>query len=263
VGSATYLSVHEGRGLWSSASTSVYLSISPRFKLNSFNYRLSRGFYLLTCRSMKSFGNTIKLLLMDRGITAKEFAGRINLSETSLSKIVQGVSKPRQANLTRIIEELCETPEEQQQLIAAYARIQDALNDEAAQLHQAVYDRVEEDRVRSYLQAKSLSIAFRESVAAALTDAGIDFQGPHQNQDIICDFFMPGTPSIAIECKSNPSRDWDRTITSARLLRAELPCDQVVVVVPSLDAISKTDLKRVQAASVQIIPLSKLVALLQ
>lgn len=116
---------------------------------------------------MKSFGNTIKLLLMDRGITAKEFAGRINLSETSLSKIVQGVLKPRQANLTRIIEELCETPEEQQQLIAAYARIQDTLSDEEGQIDQAVYDRVEEDRVRRYLQAKSRSIAFRESVARA------------------------------------------------------------------------------------------------
>jgi transcriptional regulator with XRE-family HTH domain len=202
---------------------------------------------------MKSFGNTIKLLLMDRGITAKEFAGRINLSETSLSKIVQGVSKPRQANLTRIIEELCETPEEQQQLIAAYARIQDALSDEAAQLDQAVYDRVEEDRVRSYLQAKSQSIAFRESVAAELTDAGINFQGPHQNQDIICDFFIPGTPSIAIECKSNPSRDWDRTITSARLLRQELPCDQVFVVVPALEAISKTDQKRLNAAAILLV----------
>lgn len=209
---------------------------------------------------MKSFGNTVKLLLMDRGITAKEFAGRINLSETSLSKIVQGVSKPRQANLTRIIEELCETPEEQQQLIAAYARIQDTLSDEATQLDQAAYDRVEEDRVRRYLQAKSQSIAFRESVSAALAETGVQFQGPHQNEDLICDFFVPGSPSIAIECKSNPTRDWDRTITSARLFRQELPCDQVFVVVPAVEAIPKADLKRVQAASVQIIPLSTLIA---
>jgi predicted transcriptional regulator len=211
---------------------------------------------------MNSFGNIIKLLLMDRGITAKEFAGRINLSETSLSKIVQGVSKPRQANLTRIIEELCETSEEQQQLIAAYARIQYALRDEEGQINQAVYDRVEEDRVRRYLQAKSQSIAFRESVAAALNEAGIEYQGPHQNKDVICDFFIPGSPSTAIECKSNPSRDWDRIITSARILREELPCDQVVVAVPSLDVIPKTDQKRVQAASVQIILLLKLIALL-
>jgi transcriptional regulator with XRE-family HTH domain len=209
---------------------------------------------------MKSFGNTVKLLLMDRGITAKELAGRINLSETSLSKIVQGVSKPRQANLTRIIEELCETPEEQQQLIAAYARIQDTLSDEAAQLDQAAYDRVEEDRVHRYLQAKSQSIAFRESVSAALAETGVQFQGPHQNEDLICDFFVPGSPSIAIECKSNPTRDWDRTITSARLFRQELPCDQVFVVVPAVEAIPKADLKRVQAASVQIIPLSTLLA---
>ena len=211
---------------------------------------------------MKTFGNTIKLLLMDRGMTAKELASRINLSETSMSLIVKGVTKPRQANLTRIIEELCESPEEQQQLISAYARIQDDLSDEGPQIDQAVYDQVEEDRVRRYLQAKSQSIAFRESVAAALTEAGIAFQGPHQNQDIICDFFIPGSPSVAIECKSNPTRDWDRAITSGRLLRQELPCDQVVVVVPSLDPISKTDQKRVTSASVQIAPISHLISIL-
>ena len=212
---------------------------------------------------MKLFGNTVKFLLAQRGLTAKELAERVNLSETSVSKIVNGVTKPRQANFTRIIQELCETPDEEQQLVAAYAQIEDGLEDEDKQVDPAVYERLEEDRVRRYLQAKSQSIAFREQVAAVLEQSGVPFQGPHQNADIICDFFIPGPPRIAIECKANPTRDWDRTITSARLLRQELPCDQVIVVVPSLDAISKADQKRVQAASVQMIPLSKLVALLQ
>lgn len=209
---------------------------------------------------MKLFGNTVKFLLAQRGLTAKELAERVNLSETSVSKIVNGVTKPRQANFTRIIQELCETPDEEQQLVSAYAQIEDGLEDEDNQVDPAVYERLEEDRVRRYLQAKSQSIAFREQVAAVLEQSGVPFQGPHQNQDIICDFFIPGSPSIAIECKSNPTRDWDRTITSARLFRQELPCDQVFVVVPAVEAIPKADLKRVQAASVQIIPLSTLIA---
>jgi transcriptional regulator with XRE-family HTH domain len=203
---------------------------------------------------MKLFGNTVKFLLAQRGLTAKELSERVNLSETSVSKIVKGVTKPRQANLTRILQELCKTPEEEQQLLSAYDQMEDGADEDLKPLSLEVFEQVEEDRVRRYLQAKSQSIAFRESVAAELTDAGIAFQGPHQNQDIICDFFIPGTPSIAIECKSNPSRDWDRTITSAHLLRQELPCDQVVVVVPALDAISKADQKRLNAAAVLLVP---------
>lgn len=208
---------------------------------------------------MKLFGNTVKFLLAQRGLTAKELSERVNLSETSVSKIVKGVTKPRQANLTRILQELCKTPEEEQQLLSAYDQMEDGADEDLKPLSPEVFEQVEESRVRRYLEAKSQSIAFRESVATALTEAEVEFQGPHQNQNIICDFFIPGTPSIAIECKSNPKRDWDRTITSARLFREELPCDRVIVAVPSLDPIPVKDQKRVQAASVQIIPLSKLI----
>lgn len=212
---------------------------------------------------MKLFGNTVKFLLAQRGLTAKELAERVNLSETSVSKIVNGVTKPRQANFTRIIQELCETPDEEQQLVAAYAQIEDGLEDEDNQVDPAVYERLEEDRVRRYLQAKSQSIAFREQVAAVLEQSGVPFQGPHQNADIICDFFIPGPPIIAIECKANPTRDWDRILTSARLFRAELPCERVVVVVPSLETISSADQTRVTAADVQLLSISKLLSILQ
>ena len=207
---------------------------------------------------MKTFGNTIKLILMDRGRTAKELASRINLSETSMSLIVKGVTKPRQANLSRIIEELCETTEEQQQLISGYERIQDDLNDEEPQVDQAVYDQAEENRVNRYLQAKSQSIAFRESVAAALTKAGITFQGPHQNRDIICDFFIPGSPSIAIECKANPSRDWDRTVTTVKLLIRNLEIDTALVLIPDDSKPLLADEDRVLSAGGRVVKVSAL-----
>jgi hypothetical protein len=127
----------------------------------------------------------------------------------------------------------------------------------------AVYQRLEEERVRRYLQAKSQSIAFREQVAADLQQSGVTFLGPHQHQEIICDFFVPGPPSIALECKANPHRDWDRTLTSAQLFRAELPCDQVVVVVPSLAKISSDDQARLAKANVQLVPQANLLSILQ
>lgn len=207
---------------------------------------------------MRLLGNTIKFQLAKRGMTAKELAERINLSETSLSKIVNGITKPRQANFTRIIKELCESPEEVQQLLSAYDQIEGALDEENPQFDSERFLQIEEERVRRYLQAKSQSIAFRESVAATLTEAGIDYQGPHQNKDIICDFFIPGTPSTAIECKANPYRDWDRTLTSANLFRAELPCERVLVIVPDLREVPAEIRKRAKSASTEIILIDKL-----
>lgn len=212
---------------------------------------------------MTLLGNRIKFLLAQRKLTAKELAHRVNLSETSISKLVNGITKPRQANFTRIIQELCEKPEEVQQLLAAYAQIDEELEDEQQQMDPEVYQRLEEDRVRSYLQAKSQSIAFREQVAVDLQQSGVTFLGPHQHQEIICDFFVPGPPSIAIECKANPNRDWDRTLTSAQLFRAELPCDEVVLVVPSLAKISSDDQARLARADVQLVPQPNLLSILQ
>lgn len=211
---------------------------------------------------MKLFGNTVKFLLAQRRLTGKELAKRVNLSETSVSKIVNGVTKPRQANLTRIMQELCETPEEEQQLISAYFQIQDTLKNEQRQADSAAFERLENGRARRYLRVKSQNVAFRRVVAVALDQADISFQGLHQNKEVICDFFIPGTPSIAIDCKSDPTHDWDRTIASARLFLTELPCDQVAIVVPSLEAISNIEQKCVRAADLHLIELSKIVEFL-
>lgn len=207
---------------------------------------------------MNLFGNTVKFLLGQRGLTAKELAERVNLSPTSLSKIVKGVSRPRQANLTRIIQELCVTPEEEQQLLSAFAHVEEELSEETGQLSAERFQSIEEDRVRRYLQVKSQSIAFRERVAEILRQSGQPFQGPHQNEDIICDFFLLSTPGTAIECKANPYRDWDRTLTSASLFRTELPCERVLVIVPDLKKIPAEIRKRAKSVSAEIVPIDKL-----
>lgn len=206
---------------------------------------------------MNTLGSTIKTLLSKHGITAKELAQRVNLSETSLSKIVQGITKPRQANFTRIIEELCKSQGEEQELITAYALIEQEIADEQPQLDPETYQRIEEERVRSYLKAKARSIAFREQVATTLTASGIPFDSPYSNADLICDFLICGPPHIAIECNANPARDWDRAVTSARLLLKELPCDHVIVVVPEItDALSNAE------ALFRTVKLSELIAAL-
>lgn len=207
---------------------------------------------------MKLFGNTVKFLLAQRGLTSKEFAERINLSPTSLSKIVNGVTRPRQANLTRIIEELCESHEEKQQLLSAFEQVEEQLAEETPQADLKQFRLMEEDRVRRYLQAKAQSIAFREQVAEVLRESGQAFESPHHNDDVICDFFLPGPPRIAIECKANPNRDWDRTIASIRLFLKDLPADFVVVAVSNEEIILSNDCRRVEKSGGRIAELGNL-----
>jgi transcriptional regulator with XRE-family HTH domain len=207
---------------------------------------------------MSLFGKTIKIMLMERGITSRDFAKRINLSPTSLSKIVQGVTRPRQANLTRILEELCETPEEEQQLLSAFAQVEGKLSEETAQLCPQRFQELEEQRVRRYLQMKSRSIAFREAVAGVLRKMGVSFQGPHEDNEIICDFYLPGPPRIAIECKANPNRDWDRTLTTVAILKKHFDLSTLLIVVPNAESIRKTDRVRINKDDGRIVPLSQL-----
>ena len=195
---------------------------------------------------------------MERGITSRDFAKRINLSPTSLSKIVQGVTRPRQANLTRILEELCETPEEEQQLLSAFAQVEEKLSEETTQLCPQHFEELEEQRVRRYLQMKSRSIAFREVVAGVLKKMGVRFQVPHEDNEIICDFYLPGPPRIAIECKVNPNRDWDRTLTTVAILKKHFDLSTVLIVVPNAESIRKTDRDLINRDDGRIVSLSQL-----
>jgi len=44
---------------------------------------------------------------------------------------------------------------------------------------------------------------------------------------------------IAIDCKYNVNRDWDRTYATVKLLRENLPCDQVIVAIPYENELAK------------------------
>ncbi len=125
---------------------------------------------------MNPLGNIIKSLLDQRGLTAKKRSKRINLSETSLSEIVQGITKSRKANLTPVAEELCKTAEKERKIISTYAAIESALAEEQPQLDPIACKKAKEPRVRRYPLAKAQSIAFRDRTAAAFEEAGISYQ---------------------------------------------------------------------------------------
>lgn len=90
----------------------------------------------------------------------------------------------------------------------------------------------EMERIARYLEMKAMSIDFKKAVARTLTEAGLVFEQDVISGSVVADFVVEKPVRTAIECKFNVNRDWERTIGTAKLLREQLPCERVVVVVP-------------------------------
>lgn len=167
-----------------------------------------------------------------RGIKQKALAKQIGISESSFSLILNAKARPRQIIVTRLMQQLNCTPEEQQAIIAAYDHSEDADLTLKPSSPERPIPEDEMDRVRRYMEVKSMSVAFEQAVEKVLKDAGVTYEHPYRRDPYICDFYLPGPPSIAIECKFNVNRDWDRTVATVRLLKEQMGCDMVFVVIP-------------------------------
>lgn len=166
-------------------------------------------------------------------MTGQTLAEKIDVSPTSISRILNGVSRPRQGTLSKLIAALCTSPDDQQLILSGYSGLPDAVDEEpATTISAAGISASELDRVARYLELKTLSIDFRESVARTLADIGIVFESYARNGNVVTDFLITSPRRVAIECKFNVNRDWEREACTAALLRANLPCSRVIVVIP-------------------------------
>jgi hypothetical protein len=127
---------------------------------------------------------------------------------------------------------LCACPEDQQMLLRAFSGLTAPVREEplADDPRNAVEER---ERVERWLEARTQAITFKDAVARELDKAGIFYRRDVCEGLASADFLIEhGTTRIAIECKFNVSRDFDKTIGIARLLCQLLHCAQVFVVVP-------------------------------
>lgn len=180
----------------------------------------------------KNLGEILRRILRARGYRQDAIAKRVGITPSNLSNILTGKARPRQLTLTRLIEHLQPNPEELQAILAAYDRAEISALPIRPTSPETPTPEDEKERVKRYLELKAKSVAFEERVQAILADCGFPFQHHYREGAYICDFYLPGPPRIAIECKANIGRDWDRTVTTANLLLEELPCEEVLIVVP-------------------------------
>jgi len=186
-----------------------------------------------------------------RKLTGVQLAADIGLSATSLSRIVTGHSKPKQVTLTRLMKRLCGNPQEEQMLLRAFTgRAVPVL--EAPITDDPLNAREERERVERWLEARTQAITFKNAVARELEKTGLNVRRDVCEGIGSADFLVEhGHKRIGIECKFNVSRDFEKTVGVARLLRTLLRCDSVVVVVPFLDAFAEAALADAPAVLVQ------------
>lgn len=174
-------------------------------------------------------------------MTGVRLAEEIGISATSVSQILTSKTRPRQVTLSRMMRVLCQNNKDEQALLSAYESlgktklpVSPAFNDEANAA-------TEEERVRRFLEMKATAVAFRNKVDGVLDQSSISYQSDFTKGSVITDFLVKaGGKRIALECRANVKRDLEKSLVSARIIRDELKCDLVVIVVPKLnDALKK------------------------
>jgi len=203
-------------------------------------------------------GDVLREIVDDRGLRQKVLAAKIGITEASLSNILNGKARPRQLTLTRLIDQLQPAPEELQRILAAYDHAEMVELPERPASPEQPIPLDEMERVKRYLEIKSMSVTFQDDVKKELDRTGLFFERSHRQENIICDFLLPGPPRIAVDCKVNLNRDWDRTVTSVRLLKEHLDLEIVLIVVPYENDTTLAEADRITAQGGKIVSVADL-----
>lgn len=192
---------------------------------------------------MKKLGDAIRRLMEAKEVTGVQLAADIGLTATSISRILNGASRPRQVTLSRLMKRLCETREEEQSILRAYSSILEGLPEESV-IEDEEHRREEIARCERFLEIKTQSISFKNSVARELAKAGIEAKQDYCEGLVSTDFLIERDGKrIALECKFNVHRDLEKTRITAGIIRDRLKCEMVFVVVPFLQEADRHILK--------------------
>lgn len=185
---------------------------------------------------MNELSETLRDLMERQNLTGAKLAEEIGVSAVSLSHILTGKSRPRQVTLSRLMKRLCVNAEDEQALLSAYESLGTAKMPVSAVVEDGENAATEEGRVRRFMEMKAKSISFRKDVALKLYETKLHFKQEYTRGSVTTDFLIEDKGKrIALECRTNLKRDLEKSLVSARIIRDELKCDQVYIVVPEFD----------------------------
>lgn len=198
-------------------------------------------------------GDTIRALLKERGMKAFELGEEIGLSPTSVSKIINGASRPRQNTFTRMCKALCQNKDDELRLVSAFAGTE-LLEEEPYQALPSSNKEILRLRTEQFMERKTQSIQFKRSVARELDKLGLSYKQDYCEGIYSTDFLIEKDGKrIALECKANIDRDIEKTVAQADMVMSKLGFTTFVVA-PYITGISELQTK----GGVKIFPLSEL-----
>lgn len=159
----------------------------------------------------------------------------IGLSATSVSRILQGHSKPKQVTLSRLMKRLCTSQGDEQLILRAFTGVsvpapEEPVSDDPRNVAE------ERERVERWLEARTQAITFKKAVGRELDKARVTYKRDVCEGIASVDYLIEhGSRRIAVECKFNIARDFEKTVGIAQLLHELLRCDSTVIVVPFID----------------------------
>ncbi len=194
---------------------------------------------------MNTLSEALRVLMDRQKMTGAKLSEEIGLSATSVSQILTGKTRPRQITLSRMMKVLCENAQDEQNLLSAYESLGGTTLPVSPVLDDEANAATEEARVRRFLEIKTKAVAFRNAVKNALDTIPVTYQAEFSKGSVITDFLIEQDGKrIALECRANVKRDLEKSLVSARIIRDELNCDQVLILVPETDeALSEACLK--------------------
>jgi transcriptional regulator with XRE-family HTH domain len=167
-----------------------------------------------------------------QGLTGVQLSAEIGLSETSLSRILKGHSRPKQVTLTRLMKRLCENDEDSQKLLRSFAGVTDAAEEEPVPDDPRNASE-ERERIERWLEARTQAITFKNAVARELDKANLPYRRDVCEGISSVDFLVEaGGHRIALECKFNVARDFEKSLGIAVLISQLMRCEEAIVVVP-------------------------------
>jgi transcriptional regulator with XRE-family HTH domain len=170
-----------------------------------------------------------------RALNGAQLAQEIGLSQTSVSRILTGHSKPKQVTLTRLMKRLCVGADEEQMLLRAFTGTAAPAREEPVD-NDAQNAAEERERVERWLEARTQAIIFKQAVAHELGKRAIPYTQDVCKGIASVDFLIERDGRrIAVECKFNVARDFEKTVGIAQRLHELMRCDCTVIVVPYID----------------------------
>ena len=203
------------------------------------------------------FGKFLKTCIINAGISQKDFAQKLGLSPTALSQIITGKVKPRQVTISKIMELLNLSKEDEQILLKAFENYSSLPEDRSAPSDPIRVYQENRERVFRYIEMKARSISFNEEVEGIFKESGVRYKKNYIKGGLVCDFLLEDK-QIGFECKFNATRDIEKTITTLKILLDNLGLKKIVLIVPLKSEISKSVIDDLSKLNIGVLSLYEL-----